>query len=432
MDSETEAIKLLKELIVINSSNHFKTIFDGEDHIGIGNEEKIINYLEKELITSGFDVKKQLVQEETNVKDSKGDIVNIPTRYNLLAEKGEGKDSLLFLGHVDTVDVKSGWDTNPFEPVLKVVDGKERIYGLGSNDMKAGIAAIVAATKGITPVNYKIKIAFVVDEEFWSFGRVELVNSDFLDDVIVTIVPEIGESNVKTDYQKIILGRMGRTEYLFTILGKSDHGGQARDSKIAINAVHESIKLQQEIIKYCQNCEKEFAYKDISLKNSAYISCQQGGKPILSIPEKAAFILDRSFVPGEEMCHEIKVLKKIIDNAYNNGILDSRVQVTVKERNRPTPACKPYFVSPDDDFVKFVTDKVIEVYGNYEYGIGYSVADENRLAEIGIPTIVLGPKGGGCHCANEWVDVESLQKLVECYQKILKDFASYVGDKNDK
>jgi succinyl-diaminopimelate desuccinylase len=404
-----DEIDILNDLIRINSANPFKTISD----IGVGNETEIISYLEERLLESNFEVTRQLVQEESD---------NVPARYNLLAEKGSGDKSLLFFGHVDTVDVKDGWDTDPFTPTLKTVNGGKRIYGLGSNDMKAGLAAIVAATTEIVPVNYKIKVAFVVDEEFWSFGGAKLVESSFLDDVVGAIVPEIGESNNKTDNQKITLGRMGRTEYLFTILGQSDHGAKARDSEVAVNAVHESIKLQQEIIKYCQNCEQEFVHGDISLRNSAYISYQEGGKAILSIPEKASFVLDRSFVPGEDMNDEIYVLKDIINNAYDCGILDPHVKVTVEERNRPTPAAKPYFVNPENDFVKFVTEKVVETYGAYEYGIGYSVADENRLAEKGIPTIVLGPRGKGCHSANEWVDVESVRQLVECYRGILKKF----------
>ena len=42
-------------------------------------------------------------------------------------------------GHIDTVPVCEGWETDPFTPVIK--DG--RMYGLGACDMKAGLACIL-------------------------------------------------------------------------------------------------------------------------------------------------------------------------------------------------------------------------------------------------------------------------------------------------
>lgn len=399
--------------------------------INVGNENEIALYLKNKLEENGFHVSKQLVQKEGLFEDRKGNEIKVPERFNLIAEKGDGKHSLLFLAHMDTVDVKQGWKTDPFKPTIKEVNSKKRIYGLGANDMKAGIAAIIAATENMNPKNYKIKIAFVVDEEFWSFGAIKLIDSDFLDDVKAVLVPEIGESNTTTSNQKIILGRMGRTEYLFSLKGRSAHGAQSRDSKEAVNAVHESIKLQKEIIKYCDDCEKEFSSGNISIKNSAYISYQQGGKPILSIPEKAAFVLDRSFVMNENMELEIKRIRSIVNDAFISGKLNPKLRVSVEEKERPTPAAKPYFFLPSNRFVKFVTKKVNELGVGHEYGIGYSVADENRIAELGIPVIVLGPEGGNCHSPNEWVDVESIKRLSKIYRRIAQDFSEYLrGEKN--
>jgi len=415
MHEQIDVIELLKELIAIDSKNPFLTTGDGA--VGIGNEEKIANYLEKVLNKAGFRVEQQLVQEAGITKDG----INIPKRYNLLAEKGAGNISLLFLGHMDTVDEKKGWETNPLVPVEK----EDKIYGLGANDMKAGLATIIAATNDVNPDNYKIKVAFVIDEEYWSFGAVKLLKSKFIDDVKAAIVPEVGDFQQKTSNKSIILGRMGRVEYEFTITGVACHGAQARENQSAVNAVHESIKLQQEVIKYCDKCEREFIEGDISIKNSAYISYHQGGDPILSVPDSASFILDRSFIKGEIMEDEIKQLKKLTENARKNGVLDPRTKVEITERKRPTPACKPYFIQPDHPFVKFITEEVEKEFGGYEYGIGWSVADENRIAEHNIPTTVLGPIGENAHAPNEWVDVESVKKLQNVYMQIVKKFLEY-------
>ena len=418
------AIDILKDLIAIDSVNPFKTIIKEGKEIGIGNEEKIAEYLEEKLISNGFIVKRQIVQEETSaVKDRKE--IRVPERYNLLASKGQGEKSLLFYGHMDTVDVKEGWETNPFEAVIKTENGKQIVYGLGANDMKGGLAAILLAIENEDVSNYQLKVAFVCDEEFWSYGTVKLLESDFLDDVTLAISPEIGDFSRKTANQAIVLGRMGRSEYLFEITGVACHGAQSRINKESVNAVHESVKLQQHIINYCNSNAKTFSHEEISITNSAYISHHQGGKAILSVPDKASFVLDRSFVMNENPESELFILKKIVAEAYEKKIIDSRTIVSVKLRNRPTPACKPYFFPPEHKAVKFVTQCVGSITHNHEYGIGYSVADENRLAEKGIPAIVVGPLGSRSHAPQEWVDLESVSNLVIIYKKIINNFRSY-------
>src|SRR3989344_7233290 len=154
-----KVIKLLKEIIAIDSTNPFKTVIKDGKEIGIGNEGKIADYLEQKLIASGFKVSRQIVQEATNV-NYKGNIIEIPERYNLLASKGAGNKSLLFIGHMDTVDVKEGWKTNPFEAVIKAENGKQIIYGLGANDMKAGLAAILSAINTEEINGFIVKVAF--------------------------------------------------------------------------------------------------------------------------------------------------------------------------------------------------------------------------------------------------------------------------------
>ncbi|WJH36994.1 hypothetical protein N6H14_15705 [Paenibacillus sp. CC-CFT747] len=49
--------------------------------------------------------------------------------------KGQGKGrSLLFSSHIDTAVVAPGWPASPWEPRVE----QERVYGLGSFDMKGG------------------------------------------------------------------------------------------------------------------------------------------------------------------------------------------------------------------------------------------------------------------------------------------------------
>ena len=68
-------------------------------------------------------------------------------RVNVVgAREGTGGGALLHLnGHIDVVPAGAGWTVDPFGGVI--LDG--RLYGRGSCDMKAGIAAAVYAAEEI-------------------------------------------------------------------------------------------------------------------------------------------------------------------------------------------------------------------------------------------------------------------------------------------
>ena len=103
-------INILKDLV------SFNTIKDKEN-------KKFLNYVEQFLSKLGF----------KTLKKEKYLIMSI------------GKNpKLAFLGHSDTVDFTNGWDTNPFELTKK----NEKLYGLGSCDMKGSIAAFLQALSG--------------------------------------------------------------------------------------------------------------------------------------------------------------------------------------------------------------------------------------------------------------------------------------------
>ncbi len=428
---------IIKELININSVNPFSTALKDGIRYGIGNENKIAEYIQEILKDNNFKVEKQVFQEEKIVETDYNKVAVIPERYNLIAEKGSekaelsgtpggqsppvgnGEKSILFFAHMDTVEIKENWSTDPFEAVVKVVDCKEKIYGLGAFDMKAGIAAILSATSKANPQGYKIKVAFVADEEYWSFGTEHLLRTNFLNDVELIIVPEINDSDKKTEFPSIILGRRGRVEYEFKVKGKSTHGALARVSEDAVNAVHEAIKLQNELLKYCDESEKSFTYGEITIKNSAYINYQHGGKGVISVPEYCRFLLDRSFIVCEDAEKELQRLTEIAIKAQESGIIDNRAKIEINMRERPTPYCRPYFFDPNIPTIKKFTHLVKKFYNGYEYGIGYSVADENRLATLDTPIVSFGPEGGNCHGSDEWVDVNSLIKLTNFFQELI-------------
>jgi acetylornithine deacetylase len=46
--------------------------------------------------------------------------------------------------------------------------------------------------------------------------------------------------------------------------------------------------------------------------------------------------------------------------------------------------------------------------------------DAALYAEAGIPTVVVGPGGGGMHAADEWVDLASVATLVDVLEDVAR------------
>ena len=80
-------------------------------------------------------------------------------------EFGQGDEVLGIFAHLDVVPAGSGWDTDPYEPIIK--DGK--LYARGSSDDKGPTMACYYALKIIKelelPVSKRVRFIVGTDEE---------------------------------------------------------------------------------------------------------------------------------------------------------------------------------------------------------------------------------------------------------------------------
>ena len=157
----------------------------------------------------------------------------------------EDVDDLMLMGHTDTVEYIEGWNTNPFELTLK--DGK--LYGLGTCDMKGGVAAILKAVSEIdfSKLIYGIKLYFTYDEEISFKGMYEIVESK-------EKFPEVMIFGEPTNNEKMI-GSKGLLEYEIEFLGVKAHSSNPVKG---ISANLNAVKFLNEINEFYENNIKEF------------------------------------------------------------------------------------------------------------------------------------------------------------------------------
>ena len=101
-------------------------------------------------------------------------VPGMPGKFNLLARSGAGTDGLVLAGHTDTVPYDAArWQSDPFGGEVR----DDRLYGLGSADMKSFLAVIAhaAARVGLDRLERPLVILGTADEESGMGGARALV-----------------------------------------------------------------------------------------------------------------------------------------------------------------------------------------------------------------------------------------------------------------
>lgn len=97
-----------------------------------------------------------------------------PDKANLIATLGSGPGGLVLAGHTDTVPCDEQlWSQNPF----RLTERDQRLYGLGTADMKSFFALALEAARGLQPqqLTAPLIILATADEESSMDGASELV-----------------------------------------------------------------------------------------------------------------------------------------------------------------------------------------------------------------------------------------------------------------
>ena len=86
---------------------------------------------------------------------------------NVFAVRGDGPRTLLLNSHTDTVPASDDWTIDPYGAELR--DG--RVHGLGANDAKGPLAAMVCAfLEAKVPAGARLVLAATCDEEIGGEG----------------------------------------------------------------------------------------------------------------------------------------------------------------------------------------------------------------------------------------------------------------------
>ena len=419
---------LIDKMIDIVSVNTINRPPTGNENNG----QKVIEEIFNEM---GLEIDRFTPDEVRGFKEGKVYLKgrDYTNRDNLVGLVGKGKSkTLIFNGHMDTVPshIFRWTKTKPFEP--KLIDGK--IYGLGTCDMKGGIISSIFALKAILDLNISIEgkviIESVVDEEFGGGnGTLSCVKKGYEGDFAIITEPSsmnICVSNVSSKALDIkIAGCKG-----LTYIGSKTEGA---DSILIAARLINALKDYED---YLNSMKYKYKiYKDMEKPIKFLFSDIKAGEidpnRVLTTPEEC---LLRVYLENYPDVDEDKFTNMILSFLKRYSDIGKYIEnkSIVIQTSRVCEGKHRFIEGGDfnldvDDNKEFI-NKIIEngeKLANRELGVSAMLGGTDFFAfsnYSNTPVIVLGPGGGNCHAADEYVNLEDLWDLSKIYAGLIYDY----------
>ncbi len=384
MAIDTRAVlEHIRELVATPSVSSISERWDTSNHSLIAN---LANRLEQK----GWRVRIQ-------------DIPDRPGKQNLIAtlgaDTGEG-DGLILAGHTDTVPFDEQlWSSNPFE----LTERDNRLYGLGSADMKSFLALALAATEELDPASLKAPIILLAtaDEESTMAGARALVAAG---------APKarhavIGEP---TSLKPI---RMHKGIFMETIRVKGQ-SGHSSDPELGLNALDGMHTLISELLEWRK--QLQISPLDNSFKipyTTLNLGHIHGGDSPNRICGEAELQIDLRFVPSLNRAD----LKHEMQQKLTQRLQTQHPQLTIEFE--PIFAGADAMNTPAEAEIVRLTESLT---GFNAESVAYAT-EAPFLSQLGTDVIVLGPGSiDQAHQPDEYLPLNEIEPTVELLQKLIK------------
>ena len=359
-------------------------------------------------------------------------------RPNLVAQRigAGGGRSLVFNGHIDVVPIGDldGWNYDPWGS--DIVDGK--LYGRGTVDMKAGVAAFISATQAIMEagivLNGDLQLHIVVDEEAGGFaGTRDVIKRGYSADGVIVAEPTSG----------LIDAAEGGLSWLrVTIRGRAAHAGwrfaqiyPQQDPDAAnsdgVNAIEKGVKFVQAVREF----EREWAHgrhhplmpPGITTINPGVmiggVGLGEDGLPQITsnpamIPDVCVVDFDFKYLPTETF-DEVREEFEAFVSAFARTDPWLRDHPPTLQWHLSNIDFPPFSTSPDHALIQAVRDTHQQMGIETVLTGKRAVTDAAFYAGAGMAPIILGPAGEGLHGDNEYVELDSLIETAKVFAGVI-------------
>lgn len=291
---------------------------------------------------------------------------------------------LVLNAHVDVVPARP----EQFQPEER--DG--RIYGRGSQDMKAAAAAFMLLLQELAEAGKRPSVAwqFVTDEEIGGEDGVgHLLREGYSAKFFLAGEP--------TDL-KIVNRAKGILWVTIAQTGNPAHGSRPWDGVNPIVPIAEGMRRVLE----------RYPIPDAAIwRTTVTPAALMSGDAHNRVPVDAQLKLDIRRIPDEAPEDVMQFVRECFPGA----------EVTVVHSGSALDT------EPEDDEVGRLAQSVEgELGGSAEFYGEHFGSDARFYSEQGIPAVCFGPHGAGLHSHEEWVDIASLEQFYRIMRRLVEHY----------
>ncbi|GGM20666.1 M20/M25/M40 family metallo-hydrolase [Deinococcus aerophilus] len=324
-----------------------------------------------------------------------------PGRPSVIARvRGSGGGQTLLLNaHLDTV----GLAEMPAALTPTIRGG--RMYGRGTYDMKAGLAACLLALRDARGMTLRgdVILTAVADEEHASIGTQSVLKKVRADAAIVTEPTGL----------QLCVAHKGFTWHELTTRGHAAHGSRPDLGQDAIAHMGRVLVELEALGRELTLCSAH----PLLGHGSLHASLISGGQELSSYPERCTLHLERRTLPGET--------PQDVEAELDRLLRRLEADPGFRAEHRLLLTREPLSVPADAPIVGLLSRQAGRVLGQAPAQMGLSFwMDSALLAAAGIPTVVFGPSGAGAHASEEWVDLASAEQCHEILSATIAEFCA--------
>jgi acetylornithine deacetylase len=322
-----------------------------------------------------------------------------PERPNLIARLPgrQPERRLIFEAHTDTVSTK-GMSIDPLDPVVS----EGRLYGRGSCDTKAGLAAMLHALVSLKKEGRvppcEIWVVAAADEEYSYRGVVKLCEG---------LQATAGVVAEPTDLRLAIASK-GVLRWRICCRGKAAHSSKPH---LGISAITNMARVILALEADTQELSRQV--HPLVGPPTCSVGLIQGGRQINFVPDFCAIEIDRRLLPGEDIPAVL---------AHYQGLLDAHPEwgaymepPMLEDYALDTPAATPLVSCASG----ILGDMGLP---SEPIGVPYG-SDASKLSRAGVPSFIFGPGNiDQAHAAVEWVECEQVERTLEFYRELMLQF----------
>ncbi len=322
------------------------------------------------------------------------------SKANLIASLGSGPGGLVLAGHTDTVPFDEGrWQSNPLS-----LDARDnRLYGLGSTDMKGFFPLAIAAAEQFAgaALQQPLILLATADEESSMNGARALAAAG----KPRARAAIIGEP---TSLRPIRMHK-GIMMEAVCVTGRAGHSSNPALGNSALEGVHavigELMHYREQLGERFHNGLFKVPYPTLNL------GCVHGGDSPNRICGRAELHFDLRMIPGHDNTGLRTEIAERLANIADRRGLDIELRSLISD-------VAPFEQPADSELVRLAE----QVTGHSAEAVAFAT-EAPFLQQLGMETIVMGPGSiDRAHQPDEYLELEQIRPCIDLLTRFIRHY----------